>query len=229
MPTPSDETPSLLSSPTDILIHRTQHTTCPPDEDREPNHSPEASDRHARNGPTADNAPSPPAQQPTPASESSDSVSAEINDATKSLAKRMDIDEDGPLRDTPSPMSSATESKDHEQQSSAASQALTSSSTTIPYASLESPWVGQHRVYISILDMSLILHVLTTHSSSPIRPPHTCDRAANFVDHNNPIDRYMTCRWKSNTSTWQNHFFAATSAFKVRHQAYVWDASCLKV
>lgn len=150
MPTPSDETPSLLSPPADILNHRTQHTTCPPEEDKDIHHSSEDPNGNARNGASTNNAPSPPAQQPTPASEPSDSVSAEINEATTSLAKRMDIDEDGPIRDTPSPMSSAMESKDHEQaQSSAAPQALTSSSTSIPYASLESPWVGQHRVCIS--------------------------------------------------------------------------------
>lgn len=150
MPTPSDETPSLLSPPTDAPDHRTPHTTCPPEEDRHPERSDDSADERAQPEHTVGNAHTSPAQQPTPPRDAMDSVSVEINDTTESLAKRMDIDEDGPVRDTPSPMSSATESKDSEQQAAAGSHLSTSPSTPIPYASLESPWVGQHRVYISL-------------------------------------------------------------------------------
>ena len=145
MPTPSDETPSLLSPPADALNHRAQHATCPPEEDRTPEHSAGSTDGRALPINALDDASSPPTQLPSPPTDTTDSVSTEIHNTTASLAKRMDIDEDGPIRDTPSPMSSATESKDSDQQA-AVSQISTSPSTSIPYASLESPWVGQHRV-----------------------------------------------------------------------------------
>ena len=146
MPTPSDETPSLLSPPIDALDLRTQHTTCPPEEGRTPERSAEDTDGQSQSESAVDNVRVTLAQQPTPPSDLTDPVSAEINDTTESLAKRMEIDEDGPVRDTPSPMSSTTESKDVEPQAGTNPQASTSSSTSIPYASLESPWVGQHRV-----------------------------------------------------------------------------------
>ncbi|KAI9686040.1 MAG: hypothetical protein M1822_004023 [Bathelium mastoideum] len=175
MPTPNDGQPSLLSPSTDALILRAQHPTCPPEEDRDTDHSSESADGQTQPESTVDGAHSPPAQQMTPANDAADSVSAEINDAAKSLAKRMDIDEDGPLRDTPSPLSSATESKDSDHQAATASQTLTSPSTSIPYATLESPWVGQHRVYIPFMIIVAALpadipQFLPNSTSSYLRP-----------------------------------------------------------
>jgi glucose-induced degradation protein 4 len=145
MPTESAQTSPSFIDTTHLRDQRTTHTTCPPEEDRQADEPTQSANGEEHRQGDMDSAPSPLPPQSVPAT-AMDSVTAEIHDATESLAKRMDIDEDGPLRDTPSPMSSSIESKESEQQAAAGAEAPTSSIAPVPHASLESPWVGMRRV-----------------------------------------------------------------------------------
>ncbi|KAI9713791.1 MAG: hypothetical protein M1820_000521 [Bogoriella megaspora] len=146
MPTPSDDTLALPSPPSDTSDLRALHTTCPPEDGRQIESPAENLDTEGAPDGVVDSARSSPEQQPTPSSDSSvDAVTADINETTSSLAKPTEVEEATIIRDTPSPLSSATESKEVEQREVTGAQASTSSPIPIPYSSLESPWVGLHR------------------------------------------------------------------------------------
>ncbi|KAK5149351.1 hypothetical protein LTR04_007167 [Oleoguttula sp. CCFEE 6159] len=146
MPTPtaSDVSHLLPSPPVESAIHRSAHTTCPPEEDRQAASSDETADGSRdmeENGETiSNNAHTTSPQQPTPA-QNVEAGAADVEETTDSNIKHMDIDEDSMVRDTPSPMSSMEESRDGESRPShAVAIASSPASTAFPYPQLYSPF-----------------------------------------------------------------------------------------
>jgi hypothetical protein len=130
MPTPSDDA-LLLSPPAEHEGHAAGRTTCPPEESRQPPARSEPGRDPLLPESSSDNSFSPPAQQPTPPAERDTSLDA--NSSAESHNKRQEPEEDGPIRDIPSPLSAVEETADcdlRNAQSSSISTATSSASAT---------------------------------------------------------------------------------------------------
>ncbi|KAF2804827.1 uncharacterized protein BDZ99DRAFT_451283 [Mytilinidion resinicola] len=112
MPTPSDDGP-LLSPPAEHDGHSGGRTTCPPEETRQSPSRSESEREPLLEGASADNSFSPPAQQPTPPAEGD--ASSDATTIPDVHSKRQETEEDGPIRDIPSPLSAVEETADCDQ------------------------------------------------------------------------------------------------------------------
>jgi len=105
MPTPSDDVlnaPPALALATDSQAHRSQHTTCPPEEERLSLWRTDSSDGIYHDEVAAGGIPQ---QQPTPPADTDSLGEADIQDSQRPPTNRMDTDEDGPTEEALSPMS----------------------------------------------------------------------------------------------------------------------------
>lgn len=127
MPTPSSDDALMLSPPAEHESHPSGRTTCPPEETRIYSPRSDASNEPVHSDPIADLSYPAPSQQPTPPADGDNSSDA--SSTPESRNKRSEAEEDGPIRDTPSPMSAVEEPAECDQRASQVSPVSATSST----------------------------------------------------------------------------------------------------
>ncbi|OCK97727.1 uncharacterized protein K441DRAFT_655641 [Cenococcum geophilum 1.58] len=116
MPTPSSDDALMLSPPAEHESHPSGRTTCPPEETRIYLPRSDASNELVHSDPIANLSYPAPSQQPTPPADGDNSSDA--SSTPESRNKRSEAEEDGPIRDTPSPMSAVEEPAECDQRAS---------------------------------------------------------------------------------------------------------------
>lgn len=138
MPTPSSGS-SLMSPPPEHEDQLSFHSTCPPEEVRLYSPRSNASNESIRSQVIAEYSLASPSQQPTPPAEVDESRNA--TSQSESHNPQMETEEDGPARDSPTPVSATDDATEVDQRNAQPSSAFTfanSEQTTNDYGVLTS-------------------------------------------------------------------------------------------